>query len=210
MKNTYIILISVVLSCFLNSCIEYEEQNDPRIKDFNDHYYEWVILFSVEKEKIALLQKTAVLRKQTEDLWKIYRDSACNIVLKKKIVYIKRMASSSVMNAPAFYEKNYSGSTVTEHGKGAENEDFTVFYLSDGTIIKASPKVNPEWLGTTVGEKVLKTTGKKLTSTIQKMRYIEVDARYSTYWGWRGIGELTTATKFEYGDYTDYQPLYQK
>lgn len=81
-----------------------------------------------------------------------------SVQTKQETVYIKRMASSFIMNNPSFYTRNITNNTIIEKGKGADNENLTVIYLSDGHIIKSSPKQNPEWLGTKIGEKVQKTT----------------------------------------------------
>ena len=62
------------------------------------------------------------------------------------------------MNSPAYYNRDISNNTITEKGKGADEEDIYVLYLSDGTVLKASPRDKPQWLGTKVGEKVRKTT----------------------------------------------------
>ena len=85
---------------------------------------------------------------------------------KVETVRVLRAASSYVMNNPAFYNRNikYNGidNTITENGKGADNENIYVLYLSDGTIIKASPRDKPQWLGVQVGEKVRKVTSLKI------------------------------------------------
>lgn len=208
MKYNIILIIAIVLSSFLTSCED--DQTKSQIKDFNLYYADWVLDYQAEREKLRELKEATNLLRKTESLWNVYQDSARNIILKKEIVYIKRMASSSVMNSPAFYEKHYSGSTITENGRGSENEDFTVFYLSDGHILKASPKENPEWLGTTIGEKALKITGKQLTPTISKKGYIHADGKYFGYGDWTGKRELKTTTAFKYEDYVTYKPLYSK
>lgn len=208
MKYNIILTIAIVLSSFLTSCMN--DVSDAQLQDFRHNYDNLVRDYQVEQEKLKALQKATNLRRKTESLWNVYKDSARNIVVKKEIVYIKRMASSSVMNSPVFYEKRYSGNTITENGRGAENEDFTVLYLSDGHIIKASPKENPEWLGTTIGEKALKITEKKLIPTIATKGYVDPNGKYLHYGEWIGRRELKTTIAFEYEDYITYQPLYSK
>jgi len=78
----------------------------------------------------------------------------------QEIVYVERMSSAYIMNNPAFYNRNIANNTIKETGKGADNEDITVIRLSDGHIIKASPRSNAQWLGVRVGEKVKKITFK--------------------------------------------------
>lgn len=91
---------------------------------------------------------------------------ACQIKLsgvkpKTEILQIKRTASMFVMNNPAYYNRDIVDNKITEKGQGADNENIYVLYLNDGTIIKASPRNKPQWLGTKVGEKVRKTTVKE-------------------------------------------------
>lgn len=85
---------------------------------------------------------------------------------KVETVRVLRAASSYVMNNPAFYNRHirYNGinNVISENGKGADNENIYVLYLSDGTIIKASPRDKPQWLGVKVGEKVQKVTSLKM------------------------------------------------
>lgn len=85
---------------------------------------------------------------------------------KVETVRVLRAASSYVMNNPAFYNRNikYNGvdNVITENGKGADDKDIYMLYLSDGTIIKASPRDKPQWLGVQVGEKVRKVTSLKI------------------------------------------------
>lgn len=211
MKYKCIILtIAVILSSGISSCQKEATQTDLMVEDFNANHYKWVTLYKYEKEDCLNMQKATALRKQTQNLWSAYKDSAQNIILQKKIVFIQRMAASNVMNSPASYEKNYAENTVTEKGQGAENENFTIFYLSDGTCVKASTKINPEWLGTTVGEKVLKVTGKKLTPIFQTMHYHRKNrtCEYKLNGYWERNHTLTSTNKFEYVEYTTYQPLY--
>lgn len=77
---------------------------------------------------------------------------------KTEILLIKRTASLFVMNNPAYYNRDIVNNEITEKGQGADNENIYVLYLSDGAIIKASPRNKPQWLGTKVGEKVRKIT----------------------------------------------------
>lgn len=207
-KNIILLLI-MILSRSLTSCID---ENDPVIKDFDANYFKWVRLYEGERKRFEVAKETTLSIQQSETLWSSYQDSTRNVILKKEIIYIRRMASASVMNSPTTYEKNYYGSVITENGRGAENEDFTVFALSDGTIIKASPKVNSEWLGTTVGEKVLKITGKRLKAKTESKMYLPATAQYFNWfgsWSWGGKEYVTVITGFTYEDYTTYQPLYQ-
>lgn len=215
MKTEHIILmIAVALSCLFSSCInENESEPDPVFEDFKANSTNWLIFYDAEKKCLKSLQETTALLRQTESLWKAYQDSTRNDVLKKEIVYIKRMASSSIMNSPAFYEKFYNGNSVVERGKGEDEEDITVFYLSDRTIIKASPRVNPEWLGTAVGEKVRKTTGRKLTAKVKEKRYVKAPAEVADLdmtSHWHRLRGVTVTTAFEYVDYVTYQPLYER
>lgn len=76
---------------------------------------------------------------------------------KTEILRIKRAASSYVMNNPAYYNRDIVNNKITESGRGADNENIYVLYLSDGTVIKAGPRDKPQWLGAKVGEKVRKT-----------------------------------------------------
>jgi hypothetical protein len=78
----------------------------------------------------------------------------------EEIVYVERINSAYIMNNPAFYNRNIANNTIKETGKGADNEDITIIRLSDGHIIKASPRSNARWLGVRVGEKVKKITFK--------------------------------------------------
>ncbi len=73
-----------------------------------------------------------------------------------EIVRVERMASKYIMNSPEKYHRHASGSLITESGKGADVEDLYVLRLTDGHIIKASPRKNAHWLGVKVGEKVRK------------------------------------------------------
>ncbi len=218
MKFKYIILTLALISATLLSACQSEEAPDQKvIDDFCAFYVTWSKNYQFEKEKLAALQKRTELMQQTADSWKIYQDSARNIIKKKEIVYIKRMASSSVMNFPSSYSKDYLGDVTTEKGQGAENEDLTVLYLSDGTIIKSSPLQNPEWLGTMVGEKVLKTSGKRLAATQKKLKYFHPDKKiwwsfgpHYTYFDEPCTHTLATAPDFKYEEYVTYQPLYSK
>lgn len=78
---------------------------------------------------------------------------------KEEIVYIKRVSSAFIMNSPASYELSISNNMIKEDGEGEDTENLTMFYLSDGKIIRSSPKQNSDWLGAKEGEKVLKTRG---------------------------------------------------
>ena len=77
---------------------------------------------------------------------------------KVETLRVLRTASSFVMNSPAYFNRDISNNTIKEDGKGADEEDIYVLYLSDGTVLKASPRDKPQWLGTKVGEKVRKVT----------------------------------------------------
>lgn len=76
---------------------------------------------------------------------------------KVETLRVLRAASSFVMNSPAYFNRDISNNTIKEYGQGADEEDIYVLYLSDGTVLKASPRDKPQWLGTKVGEKVRKT-----------------------------------------------------
>lgn len=76
---------------------------------------------------------------------------------KVETLRVLRAASSFVMNSPAYYNRDISNNTIEEDGRGADEEDIYILYLSDGTVLKASPRDKPQWLGTKVGEKVRKT-----------------------------------------------------
>lgn len=198
------------------SCVE--KPTTKEIEDFKQNSFKSITDYEFEKRKLKSLQNATLLRKRTANYWNVYKDTIRNIVEKKEIIRILRMASSSVMNSPAFYTKNYSGDIITEKGQGAENEEFVVFYLSDGEIIKSSPKVNPEWMGTMVGEKVLKITGKRLTAdNFETKGYFPSQSKLSYDVHWRRIYvnepyqyKLTTAPDFHFEEYTTYQPLYCK
>lgn len=77
---------------------------------------------------------------------------------KVETLRVMRTASSFVMNNPSYFSRDISNNTITEKGKGADEEDIYVLYLSDGIVFKASPRDKPQWLGTKVGEKVRKVT----------------------------------------------------
>lgn len=77
---------------------------------------------------------------------------------KVETLRVLRAASSFVMNSPAYFNRDISNNTIKEYGQGADEEDIYVLYLSDGTVLKASPRDKPQWLGTKVGEKVRKAT----------------------------------------------------
>ena len=77
---------------------------------------------------------------------------------KVEILRVMRTASSFVMNNPSYFSRDISNNTITEKGKGADEEDIYVLYLSDGIVFKASPRDKPQCLGTKVGEKVRKVT----------------------------------------------------
>lgn len=77
---------------------------------------------------------------------------------KVETLRVLRTASSFVMNSPAYYNRDISNNTIEEDGRGADEEHYYVLYLSDGILLKASPRDKPQWLGTKVGEKVRKTT----------------------------------------------------
>lgn len=76
---------------------------------------------------------------------------------KVETLRVLRTASSFVMNSPAYFNRDISNNTIKEYGQGADEEDIYVLYLSDGIVLKASPRDKPQWLGTKVGEKVRKT-----------------------------------------------------
>ncbi|MBP3687342.1 MAG: hypothetical protein J6J35_03140 [Alphaproteobacteria bacterium] len=213
MKFKFIILTLIVISLsFLSSC----SKNEPTAKIEKLDEKKWqkeIADYSFEKLRLSSLQKTNDFLEQSKEIPLCYKDSVNNIVYKKEIVYIKRMASSSVMNSPAFYNKTFSRNTIRENGRGAENEDFVVIYLSDGKIIKATPTKNPEWMGVLIGEKVIKTTGKKLQATYKTTEYISPETdwqiyAHKTFYIDKDI--LTTLKSLNYVDYTTYQPLYQK
>ncbi len=99
-------------------------------------------------------------RKKTEQQLATYRECKKQLVGHKpkvEILRVMRTASSFVMNSPAYFNRDISNNTIKEDGKGADEEDIYVLYLSDGTVLKASPRDKPQWLGTKVGEKVRKT-----------------------------------------------------
>lgn len=100
-------------------------------------------------------------RKKTKQQLATYRECKKQLVGHKpkvEILRVMRTASSFVMNSPAYYNRDISNNTIEEDGRGADEEDIYVLYLSDGTVLKASPRDKPQWLGTKVGEKVRKTT----------------------------------------------------
>lgn len=100
-------------------------------------------------------------RKKAEQQLATYRDCKKQLKGKKpkvEILQVMRTASSFVMNNPSYFSRDISNNTITEKGKGADEEDIYVLYLSDGIVFKASPRDKPQWLGTKVGEKVRKVT----------------------------------------------------
>lgn len=100
-------------------------------------------------------------RKKTEQQLATYRDCKKQLAGSKpkiEILRVMRTASSFVMNNPSYFSRDISNNTITEKGKGADEEDIYVLYLSDGIVFKASPRDKPQWLGTKVGEKVRKVT----------------------------------------------------
>ena len=99
-------------------------------------------------------------RKKTKQQLATYRECKKQLAGSKpkvETLRVLRTASSFVMNSPAYYNRDISNNTIKEDGKGADEEDIYVLYLSDGTVLKASPRDKPQWLGTKVGEKVRKT-----------------------------------------------------
>lgn len=99
-------------------------------------------------------------QKDIEQQLATYRECKKQLVGHKpkvEILRVMRTASSFVMNSPAYYNRDISNNTIEEDGRGADEEDIYVLYLSDGIVIKASPRDKPQWLGTKVGEKVRKT-----------------------------------------------------
>lgn len=203
----YIILtVLFVFTAFLSACRS-DPPSEEQLKEFA--VQNWLQEYEFEKNKLKNFQRRTALMQQTAAAWNVWQDSTLNVVDKKEIVYVRRMASASIMNNPAFYEKHYSGNQIAAKGKGVENEDLTVIYLSDGAIIKASPKRNPEWLGVTIGEKVLKTGGKHVKSNQIKHYYYllhvgPIRSRYSE------PAEIITASDFYYEAYVDYKPLYSR
>lgn len=100
-------------------------------------------------------------QKDIEQQLATYRECKKQLVGHKpkiEILRVMRTASSFVMNNPSYFSRDISNNTITEKGKGADEEDIYVLYLSDGIVFKASPRDKPQWLGTKVGEKVRKTT----------------------------------------------------
>ena len=99
-------------------------------------------------------------QKDIEQQLATYRECKKQLVGHKpkvEILRVMRTASSFVMNSPAYFNRDISNNTIKEDGQGADEEDIYVLYLSDGTVLKASPRDKPQWLGTKVGEKVRKT-----------------------------------------------------
>lgn len=99
-------------------------------------------------------------QKDIEQQLATYRECKKQLVGHKpkvEILRVMRTASSFVMNSPAYFNRDISNNTIKEYGQGADEEDIYVLYLSDGTVLKASPRDKPQWLGTKVGEKVRKT-----------------------------------------------------
>lgn len=100
-------------------------------------------------------------QKDIEQQLATYRECKKQLVGHKpkvEILRVVRTASSFVMNSPAYYNRDISNNTIEEDGRGADEEHYYVLYLSDGILLKASPRDKPQWLGTKVGEKVRKTT----------------------------------------------------
>ncbi len=100
-------------------------------------------------------------QKDIEQQLAMYRECKKQLVGHKpkvEILRVVRTASSFVMNSPAYYNRDISNNTIEEDGRGADEEHYYVLYLSDGIVLKASPRDKPQWLGTKVGEKVRKTT----------------------------------------------------
>ena len=100
-------------------------------------------------------------QKDIEQQLATYRECKKQLVGHKpkvEILRVMRTASSFVMNSPAYYNRDISNNTIEEDGRGADEEHYYVLYLSDGIVLKASPRDKLQWLGTKVGEKVRKTT----------------------------------------------------
>lgn len=136
-----------------------------------------------------MAERKVRIQKQKTILWetyaKTYQEAQQQISTakrKREIIYVKRVASAFIMNNPAFYKRRISDNVITEKGQASDEEMLTMFYLSDGNIIKSSPKQNSKWLGLKVGEKVLKISGFKLSFDKKN-----------------GYGVIA---------YTEYQPLY--
>lgn len=205
-------VISIAAVSLLSSC--YNSGPVPKLKEYDDEkVVEDILNYDFEVLRLYSLQSLNETLEQNKDVCLCYQDSLNNIVSHREVVYVKRIASSSVMNNPAFYNKNYSGNVITENGGGAENEDFVLIYLSDGKIIKASTKQNPQWMGVLVDEKVIKTTGRKIKSTYKTVWYCSLKTQWSNWMLGKFYCDedvLNIAEKINYADYVTYQPLYQK
>ncbi len=223
--NFFIPAIIAAFCIMMNSCSSKPPMQPEARIEFRNNAFAWKEQYVLAAAKKESLQKRLALQQQIAENWAPFADTALNIIRRKEIVYVKRMASSSIMNNPAFYQKRYSGNTVTEKGKGADNEDIVMIYLSDGTIIKSSPRSSPEWLGVVCGEKVLKTTGAKLNAVkFQKLRYYAARDtlthcsghyysalnEFDFYCRYPSTREFSASTDFEFVEYTTYQPLFSK
>ncbi len=100
-------------------------------------------------------------QKDIEQQLKTYRECKKKLAGSKpkvETLRVMRTASSFVMNSPAYFNRDISNNTIKEYGRGADEEDIYVLYLSDGKVLKSSPRDKPQWLGTKTGEKVRKVT----------------------------------------------------
>ena len=138
--------------------------HDKMEKDFFEHGWlksEYTGNISACHYRFRYLNVYDNERKKTKQQLATYRECKKQLKGKKpkvETLRVLRTASSFVMNSPAYFSRDISNNTITEKGKGADEEDIYVLYLSDGTVLKASPRDKPQWLGTKVGEKVRKVT----------------------------------------------------
>ncbi len=120
-----------------------------------------VIFYSNSITERKLNACELAIRKQQLSSFRKCQKELVNKKTKHEVLRVKRIASSFIMNNPAYYKRDISNNNISEDGHGADNENIYMLYLSDGTVIKASPRVNPQWLGVKTGEKVLKTTSEE-------------------------------------------------
>ncbi len=142
--------------------------HDKMEKDFFEHRWlklEYTGNISACYYRFRYLNVYGNERKKAEQQLATYRDCKKQLAGSKpkvEILRVMRTASSFVMNNPSYFSRDISNNTITEtiteKGKGADEEDIYVLYLSDGIVFKASPRDKPQWLGTKVGEKVRKVT----------------------------------------------------
>lgn len=154
MKKFFIICTVIFIAVF--SQITFVSCENMYVPNIPDNYEEYLKRYDLEANGYnAVIRSIDYQQKQLDYYRKCLEEKG-----KPKIEILKvlRTNSSFVMNNPAYYNRTVNNNTIVESGKCADEEDIYMLYLSDGKIIKSSPRNKPSWFGTKVGEKVRKTT----------------------------------------------------